>query len=118
MKFRLDTILCVTTGLILSPRYQDMQKLLSFMTGQAGVDEKQTISAGVDCKDELLKQFPWLAEATKKAEALEGQSELTILKFLVELNNQYGEYHEVAPLAQPKKYPTTAEHRIFGNSLN
>lgn len=59
MKFKLDTILTITTGKIVTDNYSELQKILCYMTGDV-IFHHQFGRASKVCKLAILEKYPAL----------------------------------------------------------
>lgn len=104
--FHLGDILSVTTGYLVSPRaphgIDAMYDLLNFMTGD-NLFTHQLPRACDECKPELLRQHPQLADV-KPPERFDDEAH--VWRWLAEQVDRYGEFLDVAPLA-------TSDHTVI-----
>ncbi len=92
-KFHLGDVLCVTTGLLVSPRHiHGVNDILDFMTGD-DLCLHQIPRAIDECKPHLLEQFPKLAEVD-----VSGVNTENHVQWLAEQVAKYGEEFEVKPI--------------------
>jgi len=93
--FHLGDILSVTTGLLVSPgRIAALHELLDFMTNDQLFTHQLPRAAG-ECKPELLRQHPDLANVPVP-DAFRGEDHVNV--WMAEQVERYGETREVAAL--------------------
>lgn len=93
--FPLGDILSVTTGLLVAPRgIEALYELLDYMTGDQ-LFTHQLPRASRECKPELLRQHPALAEVVVP-DNFDGEEH--IWRWLAEQMDRYGDELLVAPL--------------------
>lgn len=96
-RFHLGDVLSVTTGYLVAPRgIEAMYDLLNFMTGD-NLFTHQLPRASDECAPALLRQYPDLAEVWVPAEF---GDEAHVLSWLAKQVVVFGEYLDVAPLAE------------------
>jgi hypothetical protein len=101
--FHLGDILSVTTSRLLSPRHMDgVYDILNWMTGDS-LFTRQLPRAARECAPRLLGQHPDLAGAVPPEEFGSdddpGSVKAAVDRWLAEQVARFGEYREVAPLA-------------------
>lgn len=101
MRFHLGDILTITTGRLVSPRHMEgVYDLLNHMTGD-NLFTHQLPRASDECKPHLLAQHPDLADIkVPDFEAIRAERvKAWVDEWLARMVAQYGEYRDVAPLA-------------------
>lgn len=100
--FHIGDILSITTGKLLSPDHMGgIYDILNFMTGESCYTH-QLGAASDECKPELLRQHPQLAEIDASKVTAENWRQ-----WLDEVQEKYGEHLPVKPLAEREpKYDT------------
>lgn len=94
--FHLGDILTITTGRLVSPDHIDgVYRILAHMAGEP-VFTHQLGRVADECRPELLRQHPDLADVTPPAAF---EDEAHIWRWLAEQTDRYGMDREVAPLA-------------------
>lgn len=97
MQFHLGDVLTVTTDVFLAPDGVDsLYKLLNHMTGD-NLYTHQLPRAAAECKPELLRQHPDLAEIVPPA-TFNGEEH--VWRWLAEQTDRYGTHRDVRPMAE------------------
>lgn len=96
-EYGLDDILTITTSILLSSRHMDgVYDILGYMTGEE-LFTHQLPRAAEQCRPELLRQHPQLADVTIAEDANLGEEGAK--KFVAEQVKLFGEKLPVRPLA-------------------
>lgn len=95
-EFHLGDVLSITTERLVSPTHMaGVYEILNFMTGD-NLYTHQLPRAARECRPELLKQHPALAEAIAPADF--GDDEMKVKAWLSEMVSLYGETLPVEPV--------------------
>lgn len=94
-QFHIGDLLSITDGHLVSPRLiEGVYDIMNWLTGES-LFTHQLVLARDECRAELLRQHPWLAEIVAPELTRE-----TWRAWLDEQVAKYGEMHDVAPLAK------------------
>jgi len=96
MKFHINQLITVATGIFCCTKFSDVSEILMFMTQDKSLTTHQIPRFLDECEPYIKEQHPFLREYT--SEMLKKNPKL--LELLEEAAKKHGEYHTVIPIHQ------------------
>jgi len=99
-EYPLDVILTITTGKVLCHDFCDARRLVEYMSGWGSMWTIQMLQVAMRCKDEILLQYPELADVDASGVTVDNWDE-----FLKEQRARFGDTLSISPWPRNEAQP-------------